>query len=260
MSNLPPTNLPPPEQTIYRPASSMSAPLIVMIVLLLCSVPAIGILAGLLLPAIHQAREAARRMSCSSNVRQIEIALLNYESANKCLPPAYTVDSNGKKLHSWRTLILPYLEQQALYDSIDLTKPWDDPGNAAALETVVGIYSCPSLPIEKTQTTYKVVVDPTSAFPGDQSRKLSEITDGTSNTVFVFESDIYSAVHWMNPNDATMNDFLNNGKGSSKVIHFGGFHIGMGDGFLRFLPTDTQDKTKQAMVTVGGGENFGNFD
>src|SRR5262245_30030320 len=56
------------------------------------------------------ARESARRMSCSNNLHNIAIALRNYESVYHCLPPAYTVDAEGKPLHSWRTLLLPFLE------------------------------------------------------------------------------------------------------------------------------------------------------
>ena len=83
--------------------------------------------AGLLLPAVQAAREAARRMSCSNNIKQIGLAMQNYHTAYGTLPPAYTVDAQGRPLHSWRTLILPFIEQQALYGEIDLSKPWNDP-------------------------------------------------------------------------------------------------------------------------------------
>ena len=65
----------------------------------------IGILVALLLPAVRTAREPARRLQCANNLKQIAIALQNYESVYHALPPAYTVDTNGKPLHSWRTLI-----------------------------------------------------------------------------------------------------------------------------------------------------------
>src|SRR5687767_15769954 len=89
------------------------------------------LLAALLLPFSRGGapREAARRMQCGNHLKQIAIALHNYHDVYHCLPPAYTVDAAGKPLHSWRTLILPFSEQKALYDQIDLTKPWDDPAN-----------------------------------------------------------------------------------------------------------------------------------
>ena len=60
-----------------------------------------------------------------NNIRNITLALLNYADTHKAFPPAYTVDANGNRLHSWRTLLLPYLDQQSLYESIDFSKPWN---------------------------------------------------------------------------------------------------------------------------------------
>ena len=79
-----------------------------------------------------------------SNLHQISIALQLYAAAHGGLPPAYTTDADGKPLHSWRTLILPYLEHQQLYESIDLAKPWDDPANAEACKAALSVYQCPS--------------------------------------------------------------------------------------------------------------------
>ncbi|MEZ6119345.1 MAG: DUF1559 domain-containing protein [Pirellulaceae bacterium] len=98
----------------------------------------------LLLPFRRNIRPTVRRIECGENMQEISMALINYETVHGTLPPAFTVDENGNRLHSWRTLILPFLEEQALYDSIDLTKPWDHPDNAAAYETRVPIFECPS--------------------------------------------------------------------------------------------------------------------
>ena len=80
----------------------------------------------------------------AQNLKQIELALFNYESTYHALPPAYTVDAEGNALHSWRTLILPYLDQTQLYEKIDLSKPWNDPVNAEAFNTRVPVFQCPS--------------------------------------------------------------------------------------------------------------------
>src|SRR5690349_18772074 len=93
----------------------------------------IALLVALLLPANRSAGPAARRSQCVNNLKQIAMALHDYEQAHNALPPAYTVDALGRPLHSWRTLILPYLEQEPLYKTIDLSKPWNDPANAKAL-------------------------------------------------------------------------------------------------------------------------------
>jgi Protein of unknown function (DUF1559) len=74
----------------------------------------LGVLIGLALPAIRSARSAGHRPPCQSNLHNVVLALLSYENAYHALPPAYTVDANGRPLHSRRTLILPYLEEEDL--------------------------------------------------------------------------------------------------------------------------------------------------
>src|SRR5262245_16452317 len=92
----------------------------------------IAVAISLCLPPVTRGREAARRTQCKNNLKQILLALTNYELEYQALPPAHTTDANGNPLHSWRTLILPYLDQRQLYESIDLSKPWNDPINADA--------------------------------------------------------------------------------------------------------------------------------
>ncbi|MGL6227163.1 MAG: DUF1559 domain-containing protein [Thermoguttaceae bacterium] len=85
---------------------------------LLTAVGIVGLLIALLLPGIPSAREAARRMRCSNNMRQIVLAFHAYHAQHGCFPPTYTVDERGQPLQSWRVLILPYIEQQDLYEKI----------------------------------------------------------------------------------------------------------------------------------------------
>jgi len=95
---------------------------------------------ALLLPSVTRGREAARRTQCKNNLKQIMLALHNYHDEYHAFPPAFTTDCDGNRLHSWRTLILPYLDQQQLYTTIDLSKPWNDPANAEAFKTTVHVY------------------------------------------------------------------------------------------------------------------------
>ena len=88
-----------------------------------------GILVALLLPAVQAAREAARRAQSSNNLRQIGIALHNYHDTYKSFPPAVVTDAEGKPLYSGRVLLLPFLEQKALYDGFDLSQAWDSAEN-----------------------------------------------------------------------------------------------------------------------------------
>ena len=209
-----------------------------------------GILVGLLLPAVQAAREAARRMQCSNNIKQIALALHNYESNYKQLPPAYTVDSEGNRLHSWRTLLLPFLGQQTLYSQIDLSKPWDDPANAFLLNTDNPMFRCPSSNIPPGMTLYQVIDDPTSPFHGSTSQKFGNITDGLSNTLFMFESDETSAVHWASPKDQSLSSYLSPSKGP----HTAGRNVAMLDGSVRFFSNSTDPVALKGFATSSGGE------
>jgi 5'-3' exonuclease len=99
---------------------------------------------ALLLPAVQAAREAARRMQCTNNIKQIMLAMHTYHDAHKCFPPVMTADKNGKPLHSWRVLILPFIEQQALYSQIRLDEPWDSEYNSRLHDMNIQTYQCPS--------------------------------------------------------------------------------------------------------------------
>lgn len=89
--------------TVPKPSSRRRITLVELLVVL----SIVAVLIALLLPATRSARPAAHRAMCVNNLRQIALALHNYEQVCKCLPPAYTVDASGRPLHSWRTLILP---------------------------------------------------------------------------------------------------------------------------------------------------------
>jgi prepilin-type N-terminal cleavage/methylation domain-containing protein len=99
----------------------------------------IALLVGLLLPAVQKAREAAARVSCANNLKQITLAIHHYQETNGILPPR-CVGDNGA---SWMVLILPYLEQNNLYERWNLLRSYYDQGELARL-TPLSIYFCPS--------------------------------------------------------------------------------------------------------------------
>jgi prepilin-type N-terminal cleavage/methylation domain-containing protein/prepilin-type processing-associated H-X9-DG protein len=120
---------------------------------LLVVITIIGILIALLLPAVQSAREAARRMQCSNNLKQIGLALHNYHAAQGILPygsgyRGYREDGSegGVRGGNWVIFLLPYLEQQALYDEFDLNAWLTDPVNADAAATPVAALICPTDP------------------------------------------------------------------------------------------------------------------
>ncbi|MFO0882620.1 MAG: DUF1559 domain-containing protein [Pirellulales bacterium] len=125
-------------------------------------------------------RAAHHQTSCRRNCRQIALAIQSYHDQYQAFPPAYTVDANDKPLHSWRTLILPYLNEQALYDSIDLAKPWDDEINIHAWKSIPQVYRCSVHQDAGSRTTYLAVVAPGKLFATGESATSSDITDGAS--------------------------------------------------------------------------------
>ena len=211
-----------------------------------------GILAALMIPAVQAARNAARRVQSSNNIKQINLALLNYEAVYKQFPPAFTVDQDGNRLHSWRTLLLPYIEQSALASKIDMSKPWDHPDNAFAVNLNVPTYISPLSVSSPGSTNYLAIVDPKSALGFGESRKMREITDGTSNTIWVFEVGDEQSVNWMDPNDATIQDFV----ATVEQGNLGGpgIQVGFVDGSVLFIPDLTNPADLEAMATRDGGE------
>ena len=208
----------------------------------------------LLLPAVRSARPAARRNACANNMKQIAVALQAYAEIYHVLPPAYTTDEDGKPLHSWRTLILPYLEEQPLYKSIDLAKPWNDPANAEACKTSVDAYRCPSATDGENYTTYLAIVTPDSCFRPTEPRDLSDITDGTRNTLMLIEVDSGHSVPWMSPVDADENVVLGIGPKSS-LDHAVGVHAAFVDGSVRFLFDNMAASQRRALISITGDDN-----
>lgn len=125
---------------------------------LLVVIAIIGVLVALLLPAIQAAREAARRNSCQNNIRQLTLANLNHESAQKRLPAGFTSINGGPtdsvdSFHTWASYILPYLEQASAFEQIDFEKPayrpWElagatCPNDSPWVYTQLDVYLCPS--------------------------------------------------------------------------------------------------------------------
>lgn len=203
-------------------------------------------------------REAGRRTLCKNNLKQIGLALHNYHDHYESFPPAYTVDENGNRLHSWRTLILPYLEQQELYSRIDLSKSWQHSSNAEAFKKVPTVYRCPSADLTEHHTTYLCLVGESLCFHPTRGRSISELTDGTSNTLMVMEVAQKNSVPWMSPQDADEQMFLSLNK-DDKVAHTGGIQAALADGSVRFLSADLASETRRALISINGNEPLGEF-
>ncbi len=220
----------------------------------------IGLFLAVLLPGMRRsAPEAARRMKCSVNLKQIGLALQNYEKTYKTFPPAYTLAADGTRMHSWRTLILPFLEKADLYSKVDLSKPWDDPANEAVCRESLPVYRCPSSKTQRAQTTYMVVVSANSCLQPGKGRMLADCVDPLSDTVLVYEAEPAQSVHWMSPQDADEAMFLSSNE-NSKTAHTGGRTACFADGSIRFLSSQVSPKILRGFITIDGGENNGTAD
>ncbi|QDT48836.1 hypothetical protein Pan258_28820 [Symmachiella dynata] len=225
---------------------------------LLVIIGIIVVLIALLLPNVRQAREAARRTHCRNNLKNIGLALYNYHDVYGSFPPTYTVDADGKPLHSWRMLILPYSQKGTVYDRTDFSKPWDDPANTEVAAMLEPIYACPTTIITPDHTSYLAVVTPESCLRPLASLSIPEITDGTSNTIMVAEVPVKYAVPWMAPQDADEHMVLSP-KPEDDLHHTGGsFHL-FADGSVQFISSETETATLRGLITPAGGEGTDSF-
>jgi hypothetical protein len=230
----------------------------------LWTIPLIGVVIGMTLPAVQQVREAARRAQSMNNIQQMTLSMHNYESRHASFPPAK--DGEGQQL-SWRVHILPYLEQQGLYDQFHLDEPWDSPHNLTLVDKMPEIFKNPNLDLPTGQTTYLVPTTPISAKPnlphamftqGQQGPKFSQITDGASNTILIVEADPGAAVVWTDPDGDLMYD-PNDPMRSLGSLRPGVIVVGNADGSCHCISNRMSPEELNAMMTRDGGETVDPF-
>ena len=192
-----------------------------------------GIGVGMLLPAVQQVREAARRTTSLNNQRQLALALHNYHAANDSFPPAYTVDDDGNPLLSWRVAILPYIDQQDLYDQFHHDEPWDSEHNIQLLDQMPLVLKNPSTAGQPGSTDYVAPMSDDSVLVPGEGTGFEPITDGTANTILLMEVGASQQVPWTSPQDIEIEtleslDQLDNG-------HPGTVLVAMADGSVRTI-------------------------
>ena len=228
------------------------APLVVIALCGLC-------LVGLLLPATSAVREAPRRVTCTYNLKQIGLALHNYGSFHGGFPPTLLADQRGRPTHSWRTLILPYLEYYGpLHDKYSLGEPWDGPNNSQLAAEVPLVYHCPTDPSVQGRpvTSYVAVTGPGTAWgnPPPFTWKPRVIVVEVAN----------SNVNWMEPHDFTLDEACRAvGGGSGPGISGHGIpssefffhdevvgtHILFSDATVAFVPAGLPPETIKSVLT-----------
>lgn len=214
----------------------------------------VGILVGLLLPAVQAAREAARRMSAKNGLKQIGLAMHNYHSTYRKLPDRAIRDDDGKALLSWRVAILPFTEEQGLYEQFHLDESWDSPHNIKLLDKMPQVYVDPSAPVAPGQTVFQVPQGDGLLFEEIGERKFRDILDGLSNTIMVVETSRDAAVPWTKPADHEFD--LSNPLAKTGDSHQGGFHVLMADGAVVFITNSIDQNLLRALLTRAGGETI----
>jgi prepilin-type processing-associated H-X9-DG protein len=184
---------------------------------LLVVIGIIAVLIALLLPAVQMAREAARRSQCKNNLHQIGVALHNYQSSHGVLPSSVVGTSGGAaqnhSLHTWLTMILPYVEQDVLYNGYNFSLRYSHATNATVVRQAVEGYLCPSVPNEPlVQAGFGVNNYAASGGTEPQvfdgvmfpisSVGIRDIVDGTSQTLAAGEI-IHETLGWARGADAT---------------------------------------------------------
>jgi hypothetical protein len=197
----------------------------VLAVCLVCGV--VGGLIGLLFPAVAKVREAASRAQATNNLKQISLAIHIHQDTNRQLPTPKATMPDGKNTElSWRVSILPFIEQQALFNQFDRTQAWDSPRNQGPGRLLVPAYQDPGK-MDAT-TPYQYFTGPGTLWP-DNSKKIlpKDFPAGTSNTFLVAEAA--NAVPWAKPADMVVQP------GQPVPVREGRFLVAMADASVRVV-------------------------
>jgi prepilin-type processing-associated H-X9-DG protein len=214
-----------------------------------------------LAPAVTSARSAARRTQSVNNLKQIGLAFHNYASVYKHFPsPALLGGEQKKYPYSWRVAILPFIEQQALYDQYHFDEPWDGPNNRKLIDQMPAIFSAggpDGNPSRRSTASYYVFAGDAAALGSPQvpGGRIAEpsfemITDGLSNTILAVEWE--GNIPWTKPADIPIDP----AGGVPGIGGFwpDGFNALMCDGSVRSFPKQFDPTTLKALITRAGQE------
>lgn len=193
--------------------------------------------------SVLRAREAARASQCRGHLKGLAVALHSYADTYGSFPPPYIADENGRPLHSWRVLLLPFIDQQKLYEQYRFDEPWDGPNNRKLHAATIALYNCPTRfsPGEESPiTSYLAVVGPGTMWPETGLVRLEDVAGSADSTLMVVEVE-NSDVHWMEPRDLHVQQMaptVNSkaGQGISSPHYDGeGANAAMADGAVQIL-------------------------
>lgn len=254
----PPANPYPPNQATGG-SSTLKIVLIIVAVVGVMGLLMCGILAALLIPAVGAARDAAMRMQDQNNLKQIGLAILNYESAYQRMPTPKVINADKVPVYAWSIPLLPFMEETGLYSQIDWQnmQPWDSPENAGLFEGAAPRALQSTRAKQPTGSNEghvfvisapKFVQGKNPMFVDGEWAKLRNIVDGLSNTIMAIQL-VNHSVPWASPQTLTADEAFQLIKNEDKI-----FNVLFGDGSVLALTTDIDQQTFNAMVTRDGGE------
>ena len=221
-----------------------------------------------LIPALPAAREEARFSQCRGHMKQLLLGMYNYEDQFQRLPVSQNAEP-GQPPHSWRVAVLPFMDQQKLWEEYHFDQAWDSTSNQLILSQRPSFWTCPSQPREagpNFPTAYVIPTGPGTWTSLNAAPKLSDITDDQSNTILIMEA-CGLRIPWTEPRDAELTPATlgfnlpgtapgyTSGIGSS--AHSQGIVIGTADGGSRWLSPKTDPQVLKALLSPKGKEKVG---
>jgi prepilin-type processing-associated H-X9-DG protein len=216
------------------------------------------------------ARSAARRSQSTNNLKQIGLGLYNYESASGFFPPGGTFDAIGRGRHGWQSSLLPYIEQQRLYQSINFAQPWNHASNSTAIRTTVNAYLNPSFTHYRGPRQIDGATDAEGRalthysgnalfLGGDHPRTRDEIPDGASTTILAGEVAAQfvpwgTPTNWRDPALGINRSPAGFGSAFGLRSEYGGATVLFADGSVRWLRNSIDPRVLKALSTPAGGE------
>ena len=194
------------------------------------------------------------RYQVANEIKQLGLAILNYESGHQHLPPAYKTNADGQPAHSWRILVLPLLECEngrEIYQQYRMDQPWDSPHNIKLVERMPEVFRSPNS-IHENKTVYLGFEGEGTMFDADTPKiGFANISDGSSNTILCVEANDEVAVEWSKPQDIKFDP------GSPKAnvggLLPGGFNVVLADGSAHFVSADIDPQALSDLILRNDG-------